>query len=123
MSCDSWSKKRTLSFLDAIKDRPSLWDATDPDYKDRQKKADDWRSLSKQFTLPISDLKRKLNALKSQYSREKAKGEKSRKSGSGTKTIYKSNWWGIKEMGFLYENNEPVDTADNIGSEDVSLFF
>lgn len=46
-------------FLEAINDRPSIWNDFDPDFRNAQKKRDDWKEITMMFVPPNASSKMK----------------------------------------------------------------
>ncbi|KAL4711324.1 hypothetical protein ACJJTC_019165 [Scirpophaga incertulas] len=53
-----------------------LWDAQCPDYTNRGLREDAWRKISQEMTLPIAELKKKMDSLLGSYRREKSREKK-----------------------------------------------
>ena len=118
-----WAKDKTVELINDIMLRPSLWDVSCKTYRDRVKKADVFRELEDIYLCSRVDIEKKIASLRSQYSRELQKVQKSRRSQSGTHEVYKPKWFAFELLGFLRTGNSPNDTRSNIPSQEVRVYY
>ena len=76
-----------MDFIDILKENPCLWDVFHKDYSKRDVKAVAYSSLAAVFETNVSFIKTKINRLRAQLGREKAKESKT-KSGQCTDELY-----------------------------------
>lgn len=110
----NWSDDDVRSFIQAVEVRRALWDFGCDDYKNNVKRVNAWQSISEEFQHRFTPavLKAKWNAIKSTYSKTKAKFQ-SCKSGQATNEKNLPHWSYWKDMLFIYEN----ELANNTKSE------
>lgn len=58
-----WTREQTLMLIELYREQPVLWDATKPDYKDRAKKSDAWKTLSDAMGIDRAEVERKMRSL------------------------------------------------------------
>lgn len=75
---DKRIQKLSISLIEKYKRMPILWNPKDPQYHNRNKREDAWRSISADLKVPASELKAKMRSLmgtfRSERSREKRAG-------------------------------------------------
>ncbi|XP_049770066.1 transcription factor Adf-1-like [Schistocerca cancellata] len=104
----SWSKQNTLHFIEAVRRHPCIWDVKLGDYKNTQKRYDEWEEIAKAFNVSRKECEDKWHNLKSQYSRELAKRKSSKGTGSATSNVYHSSWYAFESMQFIRDNYKPL---------------
>ena len=95
-----WDDDETVDFIDMLKENPCLWDVFDKDYSKRDVKEIAYKSIATAFDTNISSVKTKINGLRAQLGREKAKETKT-KSGQSTDELYISTWAHYNRLAFL----------------------
>ncbi|XP_049961656.1 uncharacterized protein LOC126481745 [Schistocerca serialis cubense] len=104
----SWSKQNTLHFIEAVRRHPCIWDVKLRDYKNTQKRYDEWEEIAKAFNVSKKECEDKWHNLKSQYSRELAKRKSSKGTGSATSNVYHTSWYAFESMQFIRDNYKPL---------------
>ena len=102
---------------------PSLWKVKSSDYNNRDKKKKDYEFLLKKYrekfpTAKMDDLKKKFNALRTNFRKELKKVDISKKSGAGTEEIYEPTLWYFDEMRFLIDQETPAESLNTMDSDD-----
>ena len=83
-----------------LEENPCLWDVFHKDYSKRDVKEIAYKSIATAFDTNISSVKTKINGLRAQLGREKAKETKT-KSGQSTDELYVSTWAHYNRLVFL----------------------
>ncbi|XP_069685900.1 uncharacterized protein [Periplaneta americana] len=112
-----WTKDSTLELLNALMERPCLWDVSVKEYRDKTKKADCFRELELLFNCSRVNIEKKISSLRSQYSRELQKIKTSRKSGGTVDDVYTSKWFAFEAMSFMRGGNNPKKTRTLLPSQ------
>ncbi|XP_055838779.1 uncharacterized protein LOC129906853 [Episyrphus balteatus] len=107
----SWSKKQTLTFIQAYKDCPLLWDRTHDGYKNKNQRHDALLELAVAFHMQKDEIENKIKGLQSQFARERKKEKSSQIDGPETDEIYKSKWFAYKRLMFLVEKNKSKNST------------
>ncbi|XP_068083489.1 uncharacterized protein [Anabrus simplex] len=109
-----WNKDITLDLINDIIERPCLWDVSSKEYRDKTKKADSFQELEIMYNCSRECIEKKLASLRSQYSRELQKVQKSRKSWAGADEVYTSKWFAFEAMSRMRGGNVPTKTRTNL---------
>lgn len=106
-------------FILMFESLPELWDSTSPSYvnKPKRKAALDkllniYKRLKPDCT--ISDVRKKINSLRSNYRKELKKIILSKRSGAGSEDIYTPKAWTFYCLKFLDRTEQPVDSVSII---------
>nr|CAI5817717.1 unnamed protein product [Callosobruchus analis] len=80
-----WTNELTLEFLSLFKNEPVAWSPRIPDHKNRNKMADVWTIIQKQFSVEcsVAELKKKKESLMTMFRQLLNKVKSSLKSGAG----------------------------------------
>ncbi|KAL7739182.1 hypothetical protein ACLKA6_011937 [Drosophila palustris] len=62
-----WSDEQFYQLIDLVEERPTLWDFTNGDYKNRNKREISWEEISKALDLPKDEVANKWNLLRQQF--------------------------------------------------------
>ena len=73
------------------------------------------------ISISVKDVKKKINNLRTYYSRELAKFKDSSKSGAGSDEIYVSKWPHFNSLEFLRDTIKPKKTTSSLVS--IYIFF
>lgn len=95
-----WTDDEIISFIDMLEDNPCLWDVFHKDYSKRDIKEIAYTNIAGAFETNVTSVKTKINGLRAQLGREKAKETKT-KSGQGADELYESSWIHYKRLSFL----------------------
>lgn len=106
-----WTREQTLMLIELYREQPVLWDPTKPDYKNRTKKSDAWKTLADVMGIDRAEVERKIRSLLAQFRRE-LKKVKERKSGDSAEQVYTSSWFAFKSLWFVADKNKPRHTYD-----------
>ncbi|XP_039278308.1 uncharacterized protein LOC120350100 [Nilaparvata lugens] len=107
-----WSDDQTISFMEMYLERSFLWDPTDSQYKNSNKRYDGLTKIAVSFGIEKCDLEKKMKKLLSQISREENKEKQSLITGSGADDKYTSKWFAYKSLLFLADKKTPKNTQD-----------
>lgn len=128
MSSDLKKANRELleEFIRAYQSHPCLWRIKSPEYHDRTKKDAAYDRLLNKYRLIDNNadkdvVVKKLNALRTNYRREKKKVEASRHSGIGTDEIYEPSLWYYHLFDFLGDQETPRSSSSNLNDTEVSF--
>lgn len=105
-----WPRDLVLRLIDLYHANPTLWDPTNPNYKDRNKKNDAWKAISTEISVDRVDVVKKIETLVGQFRREVKKMKT--KSGAGSDEVYKGNWFAFNSLNFLLDKMKPRETLD-----------
>ncbi|XP_072399259.1 uncharacterized protein [Diabrotica undecimpunctata] len=98
-----WTNELTETLIHLYHSQTVLWDSTDENYKNKNKKKDSWKSISNFMGLHELELRRKIKNLTSQFFREKKKLKDDTKSGA----CDTPRWFAYQWLLFLTDKNEP----------------
>ncbi|XP_076299733.1 uncharacterized protein LOC143218446 [Lasioglossum baleicum] len=126
------NKQFWLEFIEAYRELPALWKVKSDSYRDRNLKTKGYNVLVEKLKsiLPEANrevVKKKINALRTNYRRELKKIKVSGRSGTGTDEIYVPTLWYFNDIDFLrdqetavaetsilnYNNSENEDSDNN----------
>lgn len=120
MTSRTWSTEEIKSLIFYLESLPELWQISNPDYKNRVKKAAAVESLAEQFNTSALEINRKLHNLRTQFNNELRKLKK-KKSGQGTDENYASTWDYFTSLQFLIPSTVPANETTKFG--ELSLLF
>lgn len=140
MSSAKRSEERTfiLECIRLYRALPSLWKIKSDEYSNRNKKSQDYKILLHKYqekypNATVDDIKKRFNALRTNFRKELRKIASSKKSGAGAEDVVESTLWYYEEMSFLREQEMPSDSINTIDEEDcedlieenvsISIFF
>ncbi|XP_076295466.1 uncharacterized protein LOC143216377 [Lasioglossum baleicum] len=126
------NKRFWLEFIKAYRELPALWKVKSDSYKNRNLKTEGYNVLVEKLKsiLPEANrevVKKKINALRTNYRRELKKIKDSSRPGTGTDEIYVPTLWYFNDIDFLrdqvtvvagtctlnYDNSEDEDSDNN----------
>lgn len=102
-----------LRFIKLYKSHAILWDMNLPSYRRNDIKIKAYESISTEMCMSVEDVKKKIKSLRTAYSAERTKVEKSKKSGRGADFIYTPTLFWYNEMAFLSSSLIRRTTVDN----------
>ena len=70
--------------------------------------------------LPVDDIRKKINSIRTQYFGEVNKIKKSQVSGAGAADVYKSNLWSFDHLQFLSNSNPIRPSVSNLNIEVIN---
>lgn len=114
MSSKKESEKQFLiQLIEVYRNLPALWQIKSDDYHNRNKKIECYKVLFSKYQefykdQSMEDLKKKINALRTNFRNELRKIEKSARSGAGTDEVYESTAWFMAPMQFLRDQETPA---------------
>lgn len=124
-----WGNDRCLRLVAAYERRPELWQSTDDNYRNKNRRQEAWKELADEVESTIDIVKAKMSSLLSSYRREKAK-EKMPFSTPQTVTkpdrqerTYKSRWFAYSALKFLHKRKFSKNFPDGILGADNSTEF
>ncbi|XP_041777103.1 uncharacterized protein LOC121596319 [Anopheles merus] len=95
------SEEITLVFVDLVFRHEAIWNRKHKDYKDINRRNDDWCSIADQVGLPVNVLKDKWASLQSTYRKCRSTYNKSLVTGSGADEVDNPTWFAYSAMRFL----------------------
>ncbi|XP_050345627.1 uncharacterized protein LOC126770310 [Nymphalis io] len=101
----TWTNELTETLIDLYRKQTLLWDSSDVDYKNKNKKKDAWKTISDIMGLHELEIQRKIKNLTAQFFREKKKLKEDNKFGSSTSDT--PRWFAYQRLLFLTDRNEP----------------
>lgn len=107
-----WTNAKIVKFIQAVETRPVLWDTTNKDYKDKNKKHDATKELGENFSCDSTEVMRKWKIILAQWRRERKKIADSKASGSGVGDIYKPKWFAFEHLAFIHGRDCPNVTVN-----------
>ncbi|XP_071529508.1 uncharacterized protein [Panulirus ornatus] len=106
-----WDRRETLLLIDLYRQNPCLWNVRAEVYKDRNKRVAAINNITAELqksglsksglSVITSEVKKKIESIRSQFGRELRKLEKSKKSGVGADEIYTPTLWCFDDLCFL----------------------
>ena len=100
MAKQEWSRVDIEEMIVEYEGRPSLWDVSSPEYRDRNKKTEAWKTLAVKLDREIGEVQRKIHNLRNQFCQElKKSGETN--SGQATAQTSKSRWPYFDSLKFI----------------------
>ncbi|CAI6374356.1 unnamed protein product [Macrosiphum euphorbiae] len=109
-----WPDCKSLELIQLYREKRSLWDPLDKNYKNNKIKFDDWQEIATKLNTDVTNIKKQIESLQGSYCRERQRQDSSRRSGAGTDDLYKSKWFAFNEMQFLKEKYKPRQTKDSM---------
>lgn len=118
-------------FINIYRNEPCLWQIKSKDYHHRDKKNAAYNKLIEQYRKLEPNANRdavvkKLNALRTNYRKEKKKVEESTRSGAGTSDVYEPTLWYYELLKFLDDDQGTPRSArsniDGVESSQVSTY-
>ncbi|KAG5873053.1 hypothetical protein JTB14_007690 [Gonioctena quinquepunctata] len=108
----SFTNEQTLTLIDLYRVRPILWDPTQMEYRNKNKRHDMMMEIAVALAIDKGDVEKKIKNLQTTFARERKKMKDSRKTGSGCEETYASKWFAYQDMMFLADKNKPRTTVD-----------
>ncbi|XP_055633572.1 uncharacterized protein LOC129773929 [Toxorhynchites rutilus septentrionalis] len=114
------------SFITTYEKLHVLWNPTDPNYKNKIKRNAALIKLQAIYVkckpgATLSDVRRKINTLRSNYRKELNKIEESKRSGAATDNVYIPSSWVFHALKFLNILEQPADHWDSQILFDVEM--
>ncbi|KAH9629559.1 hypothetical protein HF086_008603 [Spodoptera exigua] len=94
----AWSNDETMTFLEAYKSKPCIWNPKDANHKDKKKVADAWLQLSHELKKPVKELKVKKEILMTTFRKHFKRKQDSIRTGADTEDVYKPVWFAYQFM-------------------------
>lgn len=107
------NKFEVLRFINLYRSHELLWNMNISLYRRNDLKIKAYESISAEMKMSVEDVKKKIKSLRTAYSAEKSKVEKSKKSGSDTDSLYIPTLFWYNEMTFLNSSLIRRTTVDN----------
>ncbi|KAG5875074.1 hypothetical protein JTB14_004807 [Gonioctena quinquepunctata] len=108
----SFTNEQTLTLIDMYRVRPILWDPTQMEYGNKNKRHDMMMEIAVALAIDEGDVEKKIKNLQTTFARERKKMKDSRKTGSGCEETYVNKWFAHQGMMFLADKNKPRTTVD-----------
>ncbi|XP_053625746.1 uncharacterized protein LOC128683813 [Plodia interpunctella] len=101
-----WSKDKTLKLIELLQVNATLWNPSLCDSrKDKQKRKEELRAISELLGIPMPDITKKIQHLRTQYNRESAR--EARAFVEDPNDRYISNWYAFEYLHFMKDSNKP----------------
>lgn len=101
-----WNQDQVIQLIELYRERPVLWDPTNPEFKNKNLKNNAWSEIAFAIKLAQSEVKLKIRYVIGQFQRE----FKKQKSGSGAEK--KVKWFAFDYLLFLKDKNVPRKTTE-----------
>ena len=103
----------TEQIISLYREHPELWQVSHKLYKDRYQRDECIRDIGAKVNLPASDVKARINKLRSQFSAERRK-ILTRKTGSGADDFKSPKWKWFSSLEFLSDGLQQRATKSNL---------
>ncbi|CAH2088695.1 unnamed protein product [Euphydryas editha] len=108
-----------IECIQLYRDLPALWNVKSKLYHDRDKKSMAYDLLLSKYQEMFpkankDDLKKKFNALRTNYRKELKKHMDSMKSGASADSIYEPTLWYYSDMNFLHDQEMACDSESSM---------
>ncbi|CAH1976191.1 unnamed protein product [Acanthoscelides obtectus] len=123
MGSERWSSENNITFMNLYREQENLWNCFDKNYKNRDMRKASLEYIANEMSLVnTSEVTKKIKNLRSTYNQERAKIEKSKKSGSGSEDVYKSSlkWFDIMDYIMKTINLKEKKTTSNLPNDTPS---
>ncbi|KAH3843699.1 uncharacterized protein LOC127877103 [Dreissena polymorpha] len=119
-------RKFILECIDLYRDLPALWKVTCEDYSNRVKKEAAYITLLEKYReryqdATKEDVKKKFNALRTNFRKELKKVIDSEKYGAGTEDLFESSLWYYDAMLFVQDQETPAPSRSFVDKEEESI--
>ena len=114
ISMTLWTQDKTLTLINSYEEAYPLWDVSCKEYHDRGQRENALDALVANVGAPKGDIKKKIQALRTQFQQELRKDKESKRSGAGAEDVYVSKWFGFGAMQFLVDSFIPKETCSNL---------
>ncbi|XP_060845202.1 uncharacterized protein LOC132924773 [Rhopalosiphum padi] len=111
-----WCNDECIRLNHEYQQEEVLWNPKHAFYFSKIKKQDAGEKISKQLNKNPEEIKKKTLSLLGSFRREKAKGKKTMRTGTGRKDVYTSKWFAFEAFQFLLDRDDPRPTlnTDNL---------
>ena len=121
-SAKDGERKFILEVIDIYRELPALWKITCDDYSNCGKREAAYNTLLEKYReryedATKEDVKKKLNALRTNFRKELKKVIDSEKSGAGIENVYESSLWYYDAMMFLRDQETPAPSRSSLDAE------
>ena len=108
-----------LECIEVYQSLPALWKVKSDDYSNRQKKDAYYAVLVEKFQEKYpkytrEDVKKKINAYRTNYRKELKKVEDSERSGAGADQVYEPTLWYFHALTFLNDQEIPAKSRSTL---------
>lgn len=108
---DGWNRSKTMKLIRAYQKHPVLYcPKAQSDKKSPVARTDAFKRISLETGFPMAAVEKKVATLRSQYFRELAKIQRSRRSG---RELYVPNWYAFELLAFLGREDRTVTPGLN----------
>lgn len=108
---DGWNRSKTMKLIRAYQKHPVLYcPKAQADKKSPMARTDAFKRISLETGFPTAAVEKKVATLRSQYFREVAKIQKSRKT---SREVYVPNWYAFELLAFLGREDRTVTPGLN----------
>ncbi|XP_049961108.1 uncharacterized protein LOC126481413 [Schistocerca serialis cubense] len=119
----NWCVASTTKLIELYEADEALYNVRHPEYKNRLRRLESYKNIAEIISRDIrpgctaEDIKRKINGLRTSYSYEKAKMNKS-KSGASAQAVYTPQVYWFQMLKFLDQSTEADESMCNLESTD-----
>lgn len=112
-SSEWWSKEKTLKLIQLLQANCDLWNPSSGTFRrEKQRRREELRILSENLEIPVSDISKKIQHLRTQYNREVARENRMRIEEPSERYI--SNWYAYEHLHFLKDNARPYTVLNSV---------
>ena len=115
-----WTNDVVLRLIDLFRSYKCLWDTTNNDYKNKNKKRASWEEIAQEMNVSREVVETKIHNLRSQFTRERKKVQASKK--GGTEEVKQSFWFAYEPLMFLMKGETTTRAIDKL-TEPVSIII
>ena len=115
-----WSDSEIETIIEYYKENSFLWNHHLSDYKDRDKREVVLAKLADQLSHTVQEIKGQWHTLKSSFDREYNRMEASKRSGSGTDSVYFPSWKFFRSLIFTRECRSLDDSTSTLSGVSTS---
>ena len=117
-----WDRRETLLLIELYRQNPCLWNIKANVYKNRNKRVADINKITAELQksglcVIASEVRKKIDSIRSQYRRELRKVEKSKKSGVGADDIYTPTLWCFDNLCFFSDGDSLRESVSSMDSQ------
>ncbi|KAK4882608.1 hypothetical protein RN001_005927 [Aquatica leii] len=118
----SWSHEQVTTLIDLYREKPCLYVVKSPIYKNKHARQAAWEFICRSLTqlrpaTTISEIKNKINGLRTNFISEYRKWQKSKCSGVGDDDVYVPTLWYYNDIMFIRDHMLPRASIDNMPDE------
>lgn len=118
----SWAHEQVTLLIDLYKEKPCLYVVKSPLYKNKHARQAAWECICESLKelrpkTSITEIKNKINGLRTNFLAEYRKWQNSKRSGVGDDDVYVPTLWYYKDIMFILDHTLPRSSVENIPDE------